>query len=375
MEKVKSGNLIVSLATPEFRRHFEQRVLPHLCELEEDYEELHNKSVPVATIVACCIVAALVALVVAKVIISGSWEPRVLLFVVAGFTTCVVLVCVGRASHKAEFKKLFKESPVKNELISFFGDFQAIPQSSKDYIERKCAETIEKLCIFPFNIISADDMFHGTYNGLDVEIIEMHTQIPHPNSRKGPAAIGFSGLMLTISSNKTFKSHTIISIKSKEHDLSVHLPFPDIDTYMKTMPKDGTLRSMARIGDTLIVNGEHYPRIFDTKTLKTLEPVLLEDVEFTETFQVLSDDQVESRYLITPSFMQRMMKSSRKNSLRIVFKDNKVYIFITNLKDLFEIPFKEGSFKDIRYYQNILAEFAQVLNVVDILKLEQDIGL
>ncbi|MBN1132307.1 MAG: DUF3137 domain-containing protein [Bacteroidales bacterium] len=71
--------------------------------------------------------------------------------------------------------------------------------------------------------------------------------------------------------------------------------------------------------------------------------IRLEDPLFEKEFCVYGDDQVEARYILTPSLMQRIMAFRQKWKTRIYlsFRDSNVYIAIPLNKNLFEMrPFK-----------------------------------
>lgn len=68
------------------------------------------------------------------------------------------------------------------------------------------------------------------------------------------------------------------------------------------------------------------------------ELVQLESVEFEKLFAVYSTDQVEARYILTPKFMERVVKFCEKNELKIsmAFHNSNVYVGIPMSKDFFE---------------------------------------
>ena len=59
-----------------------------------------------------------------------------------------------------------------------------------------------------------------------------------------------------------------------------------------------------------INNGKLCIDIFDNhkknKITKKLEQVFLEDAEFNNNYNIYSDNQIESRFLLTPTFMERL---------------------------------------------------------------------
>jgi hypothetical protein len=76
------------------------------------------------------------------------------------------------------------------------------------------------------------------------------------------------------------------------------------------------------------------------------ELVKLEDPEFEEEFVVYSQDQVEARYILSPSFMKRVIEFKRKSGRKIhlSFVDSSLYLAIS---------FDRGSFEP-RLFQSSL---------------------
>ncbi len=110
------------------------------------------------------------------------------------------------------------------------------------------------------------------------------------------------------------------------------------------------------------------------------QKVLLEDNVFNDKFVVFSEDQIEARYLLTPSFMSRLLKyktSHKSKWLSVVFNNDispvsNVFLDIGINKDFFEVNDDPLSAKT---YWNILQEIKEILEIIDALKLDQDIGL
>lgn len=97
--------------------------------------------------------------------------------------------------------------------------------------------------------------------------------------------------------------------------------------------------------------------------------VKLEDIEFEKYFEVYGTDQVESRYLLSPAFMSRIvdLKKRTKKDFQFSFKDSKVYfgIYYPKWKNLFTPPLfgsiyklkpLEKYFDDIRLMLDIIKE-------------------
>ena len=109
--------------------------------------------------------------------------------------------------------------------------------------------------------------------------------------------------------------------------------------------------------------------------------VKLEDNEFNKRFKVYADNEVEARYIITPSFMERLKNFHKnKKDKTIIFFDSKcsesknMYVLTNTGKDNFEIPFNKSILNE-KYYYNLLKELVDMLEIAVALKLEQNIGL
>lgn len=70
-----------------------------------------------------------------------------------------------------------------------------------------------------------------------------------------------------------------------------------------------------------------------------LEVVELENMEFNNLFKIMSDNQVEARYILTPKVMESLFNStSLIDELKISFVGNKIYFWFKNLQ-LFNMDF------------------------------------
>lgn len=102
--------------------------------------------------------------------------------------------------------------------------------------------------------------------------------------------------------------------------------------------------------------------------------IRLEDPEFNQLFTVYSDDQVEARYILSTSLMERLVKfrQKAKRPISIAFNDNQIFIAIHHERDLFEARLFETmlSFKPMQdYFEN----FQLMLGIVEDLNLNRQI--
>lgn len=143
----------------------------------------------------------------------------------------------------------------------------------------------------------------------------------------------FKGLIVEFDMNKNFQGHTIIHEKSI---IAKKIPIPS-----------------------------------------TYQEIKLETSDFSDKYKVYSDDQIEARYLLTPSMMERIENlkfTFKAKYVRASFKDNKLYIAIHTGKDMFAMgnDFKDS---DSNTFQELYDEMISILKIVDELKLNQHIGL
>ena len=111
---------------------------------------------------------------------------------------------------------------------------------------------------------------------------------------------------------------------------------------------------------------------------KALRHTELEDIQFEKKFDVFTVDEVEARYLITPSFMERL------NEMKVAFTTDKVscafyekYLFValSTSKDLFSICSLFKKIDDPKQFFTMFEEILSIIKLIDHFKLNQKIGL
>lgn len=98
--------------------------------------------------------------------------------------------------------------------------------------------------------------------------------------------------------------------------------------------------------------------------------VKMESPEFEKVFDVYSTNQVEARYLITPSMMERMLKldSNFKDGITVSFRNSTILVAIPDSKDRFEASVW-SSFSDMKLLKSDFAVLQSLLAIVDELNL------
>ncbi|MBS6238587.1 MAG: DUF3137 domain-containing protein [Bacteroides sp.] len=98
--------------------------------------------------------------------------------------------------------------------------------------------------------------------------------------------------------------------------------------------------------------------------------VKMENPDFEKVFDVFSTNQIEARYLITPSMMERMLKldSNFKKGVTISFRNSTILVAIPDSKNRFEADVW-SSLNDMSILKSDFAVLQSLLDIVDELNL------
>lgn len=227
------------------------------------------------------------------------------------------------------YKKRAKSGGIMKEFASFFGDFEY------EFERTLPDDLLEYSHIFPkFKRNCGDDFFTGTYKDVRITIAEEKLQKEvYANKRRRYVDV-FKGICVLLDMNKPFEGRTVV------------------------------------LKDSGMLN------VF--KKVSGLQKVQLEDLLFEKVFEVYSDNQIESRYLLTTAFMERVLK------LRDLFGGKSIQFSFFDNKLLFCIPTKQDMFEACSFFKSavnkpkidlVFDQFYTVFSIINILKLHQKIGM
>lgn len=224
------------------------------------------------------------------------------------------------------FKKNFENKIKKRIMPTVSNCFENLTWSNGEYKDESIFT--RSYLVNNYTSVNFDDIFYGKHLDVDFEIIEAEFI---RGSGKNQTLL-FDGAIVKLKMNKKFTGHTVIKP----------------DTMMHASPS------------------------------ANLRQTTLEDVKFEKKFDVFTDDEVEARYLITPSFMERL------NNMRLAFSADRIscafysdYLLVGlhTSKDLFSICSLFKPVDDASQYFTMYEEIVSIVRLIDYFKLDQKIGL
>ncbi len=310
-------------APRKFAPHYEQFIRPRVVEFETSRVAAVKSSrtrffffLPLAVLVVLAAVA------------LANWHPQVGLAVgLVGLFGLWAWVYWPIGSYKSSVKEI-----IYPEIFKFFGD---------DYVYFEDGP-LSVASLKPSGIIPSYDNSHvedyvkGSYKDVGLELTEAKLTEERGSGKNRSTVTVFRGIFVLFSANKNFSGQTIVR------------------------------KDSGRIGNWL------------RDKFNKLENVALEDPKFEKKFEVYSDDQIEARYLLTPSFMERLLTLSdlfRGSGVQCSFYDNRLLLMIASTHDRFETgsAFVPATFVD--EIDTILEEMSLIFQIVDTLKLNERTGL
>lgn len=230
-----------------------------------------------------------------------------------------------------------------------------------------------------FNTIKVDDAFKGNYNGVDYKITEI--KLIQEGSKNSTTA--FKGVILSVPSNKTIKANTIIATK---RDMNIRnyptgiiasiilVPILICEWFLSlkfSSDIDNFIKLIVLTIITLIIICSFIEK------QKSMQNVNLESINFDKRFNVFSKDQVEARYLLTPTFIEKFTRfytAFGTNKAKCSFyKDHtgndRIMFAISTNRDLFEPGNLFTPINEPKYM--FLSDFTSIFNMIEFFKLDE----
>ena len=352
-----------SQAVFEFYKNYANIVAPILKE-EEEYRKSQFGLFLFVILVTC---------ILAGILVFSNFAPLIM-FVV------LIAVIVENLIYN-NFRKRIKQRCMPL-LLDAFGDITWYQES--DMISDVDLEQSELFSTY--NRRSNDDSFIGTYKGVQYEVSETSMHYETGSGRRKMIWPVFNGVVISFDSNKLVKNKTIITTKG---DVNVRNAHPlvwligiSLAVYFLPMLLTSNLLDViiSALPQILIIVGVIFLALFFIrKDREILNEIKLEDPEFEKRYKAYSSDEIEGRYLITPTFMERfrtLHTSFGTNKAKCSFYGNKVMFAIsTEYKNLFEIGDLYTPLTNPKQINTFLSEISAIFDLIDYFKLDEKTGV
>ncbi|MCM1339316.1 MAG: DUF3137 domain-containing protein [Muribaculaceae bacterium] len=244
-------------------------------------------------------------------------------------------------------------------------------------------DVLQKSNLFStFNTYERDDIIEGCYKNVDFKIAE--TELISKGN-KGALCV-FKGIVISFDSNKKIKAETLITTKG---DYMIRNYPPINKPLLLFLLSCACLQFFVFLVCFSINSKDSLPLIFATLPWvivltaviiqrRKMQDVKLEDVKFDKRFNVYTTNQVEARYLLTTSFMDRLKSLGTAfgtKGIKCSFFKNKIMIAIPVNKDLFELGGLYKSLKSTKNVERFYDELNSIHMMIEHLKLNEKTGL
>ena len=237
-------------------------------------------------------------------------------------------------SYDAEVKKR-----IFPKIVSFVDGFSYSPTCNISVRETYAQSKLFKTTDFKKKENNSDE-FNGIYKGVKIKFFNVElTRKVLRTDYKNRYEDEYCGIIIEIESKKKFNGQIVIK-------------------------QDGGK----------LLNASEKRELKKSK----LQNIKLEDPKFEEIFEVYGSDQIEARYLLTTSFMERLIELEGEfygTEMECAFYDNRLLIMIETGHVMFESDSITKPENFVETSKSILAEMYSINKIIDTLKLDQDIGM
>ena len=353
----------------EFRAFYDSNLQDKYTQLEIIRKRLLKQFF----ITASLYVSIILLCIFTNVITYHDFHPNIFACIFALFHGIFIYLCFKPFDT---YKKQAKSSVMKT-ILSFWGDFfykngyNTIPES-----------LLRESELFSFDTCRSDDAFIGKYKSTNISVSETELLL---KGSKGTTAF-FKGIFMSIELNKKFEGKTIVTncndnskrnirffIWSSFSVAAVILAILQICLGVESsdmMLSEKILMTFAYFAYILIFY-LFYEEIKKKRLKIAKQYAYLEDVCFSKQWKVLTSNQIEARYVLTPVLMEKIKdikKLFKGKYIDFSFFGNSLIFVIHTKKNMFETTslFKPAlNYTDIK---DVVSQFYSIFSVIDILE-------
>ncbi len=303
----------------EFHKKFYKNCMPVLAKFEDERKKKFS-AFKVRAFLGCILYIFLFFCITFNSNIIPKKYERDFKKLILGIIYVAIIGDYYKTKKDFEKKIKFKLMPV---FCSALGDFSWCPTKIVDYNLFVNAGVVPQ----NWHIAESDDIFTGKHNDVTIEIAEVR----YYKKQFKMHETTFHGVVILLDMNKKFQSHTLVTADNARHISPI--------------------------------NG--------------LRHTTLEDSTFEKIFDVFTNDEIEARYLLTPSFMERLLKVKnvfKSAKVSCAFYMNKLFISLYT-GDMFSLGAIEVPADDYKQFFIMFEEITSIIELIDHFKLDQKIGL
>lgn len=290
-----------------------QKLAPTLQVLENKRKELLRKGRSEGLIYAIFLVVGVIALLILK--LEGIFGPIVIVVI----SVIILITCINNKSKI--FSSFYKEEVV-DEIIHAF-----CPNATYSPNDGVGEDLFRNSGLFTSpDRYHAEDLIEGCLDKTSFSCSEVHAEERRARSTKNGVQYYWEDI---------FKGFLFIADFHKEFQ-----------------------------GETTVLRDSFF------KIKMGVSRVKMENPDFEKVFDVFSTNQIEARYLITPSMMERMLKldSNFKKGVTISFRNSTILVAIPDSKNRFEADVW-SSLNDMSILKSDFEVLQSLLEIVDELNL------
>ena len=317
----------------EFQNKLFTQIFPKIRHFEEERKSKKLKAIILTTILT------ILGIVFATIAINNIETEFTfkMCWLIAGFSFTGALSAIPFIKKKFENRIKDEIMPVVCSCFDGITWQQGYADTTEETLENLDKVIFDSRLIEESNKIELDDKFLGCHNDVKYEITEGKFSIVEGCGKSRREYTVFDGVIVKLEMNKNFTGNTIID----ERGFSQNFKYIDFDK-------------------------------------SDLTKTTMEDIEFNKKYNVYTDDEVEARYLITPSFMQRlknMKVAFSADKVRCAFYKEYLLIGLFTSKDLFSICSLFEPIDDPKQFFTMYEEIVSIIKLIDHFKLDQKIGM
>lgn len=315
--------LQIDYSRPElegFHDYYAARIYPAMAALEEEQRAARRWAIKAGSI-GLVTTGVMVWLLLPYYDLSFGWPffGTVLVFVIAAFISI----------WKLQSLQISVKNSLLKEVSAFFGFEYREKAHDAKFSDFRRAGFLPNYCKS-----ETKHHFRGSHQGLDFEFFEcfLSEQNRRYVAEEGEVTVDeevYHGLLFRFSFPKSFSGETIV------------------------LKDQGRIRNLKK-GRKLA--GER---------------VELEDPRFEKRFEVWGTDPTETRYLLTPTFMKRIVELAGafgSTQLELCFKNNHLLLSVHVTKDQFEGGGLFESVKSKKRVETLVNEITRLFDIMNILK-------